>query len=130
MGIAALRNFVKADEPTTIESYIDHIDHVARITGIEHVGIGTDSDLHGYDDLPAPVLERLKASFKSSYGFRSNVDIEGMDHPKKVFDLVEGLIRRGYDDRQIRAVIGGNFARVLAQIWGSPNGGAQDAPRP
>jgi len=130
MGIAALRNFVRADEPTTIESYIDHIDHVARITGIEHVGIGTDSDLHGYDDLPAPVLERLKASFKSSYGFRNNVDIEGMDHPKKVFDLVEGLIRRGYDDRQIRAVIGGNFARVLAQIWGSTNGGAQDAARP
>lgn len=122
MGIAALRNFVKADEPATIESYIDHIDHVARIAGIEHVGIGTDSDLNGYDDLPAPVLERLKASFKSSYGFRNSVDIEGMDHPKKIFDLVEGLIRRGYDDRQIQAVVGGNFARVLTEIWGSPGG--------
>ena len=118
MGIAALRNFVTAQEPATLDSYIDHIDHVARVAGLEHVGIGSDADLHGYDDLPGPLLERLKASFKSSYGFRERIDIEGLDHPKKMFDLVSGLIRRGYRDEQIRAVLGGNFSRVLAEIWG------------
>lgn len=117
MGIAALRNFVTAAEPTTIDSYIDHIDHVARITSIEHVGVGTDADLNGYDDLPAPLLDWLKARFKSSYGFREQIDIEGLDHPRKMFDLAEGLIRRRYSDAQIRAVLGGNFKRVLAQIW-------------
>lgn len=119
MGIAALRNFVKAEEPATLDSYIDHIDHVARIAGLEYVGIGTDADLHGYDALPAPILERFRVSFKSSYGFRDRIDIEGLDHPRKMFDLVEGLIRRGYSDAQIRAVLGGNFSRVLTQIWGS-----------
>lgn len=117
MGIAALRNFVSASEPATLDSYIDHIDHVARIVGIEHVGVGSDADLHGYDDLPAPLLDWLKRRNKSSYGFRDQIDIEGLDHPKKMFDLVEGLIRRGYSDEQIRAVLGGNFQRALAQIW-------------
>jgi membrane dipeptidase len=117
MGIAALRNFVTAAEPTTIEHYIDHIDHVARIASIEHVGVGTDADLHGYDDLPAPLLDWLKARLGPSYGFRDRIDIEGLDHPRKMFDLVEGLMRRRYSDDQIRAVLGGNFQRVLAQIW-------------
>jgi membrane dipeptidase len=34
-----------------------------------------------------------------------------------MFDLTEGLIRRKYSDRDIEGVLGGNFARVLAQIW-------------
>ncbi|WP_116810181.1 dipeptidase [Steroidobacter cummioxidans] len=117
MGIAALRNFVSAREPVTLDDYIDHIDHVVSVAGIEHVGIGSDMDLHGYDALPAPLLEWLKGRNKSSYGFRDRVDIPGLDHPKKMFDLVEGLIRRGYSDAQIRAVLGGNFRRVLGEIW-------------
>ena len=36
-----------------------------------------------------------------------------MDHPKRVFDLTEGLIRRGYSDSEIRGVLGDNFRRVL-----------------
>ena len=45
MGITGVRMFVRNEEPTTIEHYIDHIEHVARLTAIEHVGIGSDMDL-------------------------------------------------------------------------------------
>ncbi len=34
-----------------------------------------------------------------------------------MFDLTEGLIRRKYTDADIRGILGGNFARVLKQIW-------------
>ena len=60
----------------------------------------------------------LKASYKDSYAFRDKIDIDGFDHPLKVFDLTEELIRRGYSDDNIRAVLGGNFRRLLAQVWG------------
>jgi len=40
-----------------------------------------------------------------------------IDHPKRMFDLTEGLIRRGYSDAEIRGVLGGNFVRVLSEIW-------------
>lgn len=117
MGVTAVRNFVTLEEPTTVEHYIDHIDHIAQLVGIEHAGIGTDSDLAGYDALPPELYEQLKAGYKASYAFRDKIDIEGLDHPRKIYDLTEGLIRRGYSDDNIRAVLGGNFHRALGEIW-------------
>jgi membrane dipeptidase len=118
MGITGVRMFVRDREPTTIEHLVDHVDHVVELVGIEHVGIGSDADLHGYDDLPREQQRQLKALYKASYGFRDRIDIEGFDHPRKVFDLTEALIRRGYTDAHIRAILGGNFRRLLAEVWG------------
>jgi membrane dipeptidase len=117
MGITGVRNFVRDREPTTIEHLVDHIDHVVKVAGIEHVGIGSDSDLNGYDDMPADQRKELMAGYKSSYAFRDKLDTDGFDHPKKVFDLTEALIRRGYGDSNIEAVLGGNFRRLLGTVW-------------
>lgn len=117
MGITGVRMFVKTDEPTTIEHLLDHFDHVARLVGVEQLGVGSDVDLDGYDDLPPEENQRLRAGYKGSYGFRDKIDIEGVDHPKRMFDLTEGLIRRKYNDKDIEGILGGNFKRVLSQIW-------------
>ncbi len=117
MGITGVRNFVRDREPTTVEHLVDHVDHVAKVAGIEHVGIGSDSDLNGYDDMPADQREKLLAMYKPSYAFREKLDTEGFDHPKKFFDLTEALIRRGYSDSNIEAVLGGNFRRLLGAVW-------------
>jgi membrane dipeptidase len=117
MGITSVRMFVKNDEPTTVEHFLDHFDHVKKLAGVEHLGVGSDIDLDGYDDMPPEENKRLRAGYKGSYGFRDKIDIEGVDHPKRIFDLTEGLIRRKYSDSEIELVLGGNFKRVLAQIW-------------
>lgn len=117
MGVTGVRMFVKREEPTTIEDYLDHFDYIRDLVGVEHLGIGSDVDLHGYDDLPEAQAEALRAGYKDSYAFREKIDIEGVDHPKRMFDLTEGLIRRGYTDDHIRGILGGNFARVLKGIW-------------
>jgi membrane dipeptidase len=36
-----------------------------------------------------------------------------------LFDLTDGLIRRGYSDADIELILGGNFKRVLGKIWSS-----------
>ncbi len=117
MGITGVRMFVKDSEPTTIEDYVDHFDHVRDLAGVEHLGIGSDVDLHGYDDLPPDEYAILKSAYKDSYAFRDKIDIDGVDHPRRVFDLTEALIRRRYTDRHIRGILGGNFRRVLEEIW-------------
>ncbi|TNE66172.1 MAG: dipeptidase [Alphaproteobacteria bacterium] len=117
MGITGVRNFVSDKEPTTIDNMIDHIDYVAKLAGIEHVGVGSDMDLDGYDDIPEPAYSALKAGYNAKYAFRGKIDTDGFDHPKKIFDLTDGLIRRGYTDDHIRMVLGGNFKRVLGEIW-------------
>jgi membrane dipeptidase len=117
MGITGVRMFVTAQEPTTIEDVLNHYDHVAKLVGVEHVGVGSDIDLYGYDALPGPMRAALHAAYKSSYAFRDKDDIEGLDHPKRFYDIAQGLIRRGYSDKDIAGILGGNFQRVLTKIW-------------
>jgi membrane dipeptidase len=123
MGITAVRMFVRAQEPTTIEHVVDHFDHVTKLTGVEHVGIGSDIDLDGYDAMPADQRARLRSVYrdrsgKDTYAFREKDDVEGLNHPKRMYDLTEALLRRKYTDAHIRGILGGNFMRVLRQIWG------------
>ena len=117
MGITGVRNFVSAREPTTIEDLLNHYDHVAKLVGVEHVGVGSDIDLDGYDALPEDYKKWLRSLYKSSYAFRDKMDIDGANHYKRMFDITDGLVRRGYSDPDIELILGGNFRRVLGQIW-------------
>jgi membrane dipeptidase len=115
MGITGVRQFVRATEPVTIENVLDHFDHVAKLVGVEHVGVGSDIDLDGYDKLPPSLKRKMLTGYKSDQDFRG--DIDGLNHPGRMFDLTEGLIRRKYSDVDITKILGGNFARVLGQVW-------------
>ena len=117
MGLTSVRSFVHAQEPTTIEHLLDHYDYVANLVGVEHVGVGSDVDLYGYERLPPEELETLGGRYREQYAFRDKIDIEGQDHPRRMYDLTEGLIRRGYSDDDIKLILGGNFRRVLKEIW-------------
>jgi membrane dipeptidase len=101
IGLTGVRHFVRAKDPVTIEDALDHFDHVVKIAGIEHVGVGSDTDLDGRDRA----------------GSRPLYDIDGLNHADRMFDLTEGLIRRGYTDEQITLMLGGNFQRALNEIW-------------
>jgi membrane dipeptidase len=117
MGITNVRNFVSAKEPTNIDSLLDHYDHVAKLVDVEHVGVGSDYDLDGYDALPTEYKNWLRSLYKTSYAFRDKMDTDDVNHYLRMFDLTEGLIRRGYNDGDIQLILGGNFRRVLTQIW-------------
>jgi membrane dipeptidase len=53
MGITGVRMFVKASEPTTVEDF-------RNLVGVERLGVGSDVDLDGYDDMPAELNEQLR----------------------------------------------------------------------
>jgi membrane dipeptidase len=96
MGFTMVRLFVNAGPKATIENVLDHIDHLTRLVGVEHAGIGTDVDLVGR-------------------GIKT--DLDGIRYAKKIFDLTEGLVRRKYGREHIELILGGNFQRALSQIW-------------
>jgi membrane dipeptidase len=124
MGIPFLRMMIRPDEPVTIEHVIDHFDHVARLVGIEHVGVGSDMDVVGN---PNPVNGEPMRETPNWDRYRLHKDekgqwmltIRGLDHPRRMFDLTEGLIRRGYTDQHIRLILGGNWRRVMGAIQSS-----------
>ena len=83
----------------TLDDTLDHFDHVVSLTGVEHVGIGSDYDGVG-DSLPSGLKD------VSSYP-----------------TLVEGLLGRGYSDDEVRKILGGNLLRVWRQVEAVAAGG-------
>jgi len=72
---------------------IDHIDHAAKVAGIDHVGLGSD-----FDGVPFTALP------------------EGMEDISKLPNITYELMKRGYSDGDIRKVLGENFLRVMAEV--------------
>jgi membrane dipeptidase len=72
----------------TVDTVLDHIDHVVKLIGIDHVGIGSDYDGVG-DSLPV-----------------------GLKDVSTYPNLVQGLLDRGYSDKDIIKILGGNLLRV------------------
>jgi membrane dipeptidase len=124
MGIPFLRMMIRADEPVTVDHVVDHFDHVAKLVGIEHVGVGSDMDIVGNPNpvggapmRPTPNWERYRLHTDEKGQWM--LTIQGLDHPRRMFDLTEGLIRRGYSDQNIRLILGANWRRALGAIQDS-----------
>ena len=66
----------------------DHIDHIRKVAGIDHIGLGGDFD--GIDSV-----------------------VEGLEDVSKYPALTEELLRRGYSDEDIRKILGLNILRVM-----------------
>jgi membrane dipeptidase len=76
----------------SVDDVLDHFDHVVKLVGVDHVGIGSDYDGVG-DSLP-----------------------EGLKDVSSYPNLVAGLLRRGYSEDDIRKILGENLLRVWKQV--------------
>ncbi|ASG65262.1 dipeptidase [Idiomarina piscisalsi] len=86
---------IEANNPypfATLETVLDHIDHVKELIGVEHIGIGSDYDGVG-DSLPVGLK-----------------DVS--DYP----NLVQGLLDRGYSEKEIQMILGENLMRVWKAV--------------
>jgi len=91
----AARTKIYAENPfeyATMEDVIAHVDHIVKVAGINHIGIGSDFDGVG-DSLPI--------------GFK---DVS--DYP----NFVDALLEKGYSESDIEKILGGNIMRVWKEI--------------
>ncbi|OLC44544.1 MAG: hypothetical protein AUH43_18510 [Acidobacteria bacterium 13_1_40CM_65_14] len=118
IGINFISFMVNAKEPTTVDDVIDHIDHVRDLVGIEHAGVGSDFGLESNDRVAdRDQFRRFMTAADKRYRVHAREAVEDLDHPLRFYTLTEALIRRGYTNEHIKLVIGGNFQRVLSQVW-------------
>ena len=117
IGINFISSMVKAHQPTTVDDVVDHFDHVARLVGAEHAGIGSDLGIESNDFMPPDQLARMMAGMNPKYRVHQREAVEHLDHPRRIYDLTEGFIRRKYTDEHIRLILGQNWLRVLTEIW-------------
>ena len=74
--------------PVPLSRLIDHIDHAVEVAGIDHVGFGSDFD-------------------------GINITPVGLDDVSKLPLITEELVKRGYSERDIRKILGGNLLRLV-----------------
>ena len=124
MGIPFLRMMVHDDEPVTIEHVLDHFDHVRTLVGVESLAVGSDMDVVGNPNpVNGPGAGNPATPNFERYRLHTNakgellLTVAGLDHPRRTFDLVEGLLRRGYSDAHISLILGGNAVRVFRSLW-------------
>ncbi len=85
------QEYLKRLPPVSVSRIVDHIDHIVKLVGIDHVGIGSDFD--GVQVVPADL---------------SSV----ADLP----NLTKELLRRGYSEADIDKILGGNMLRVMEEV--------------
>jgi membrane dipeptidase len=118
VGIFAMPWFI-AENPqnTTVEHFLDHIDYVVELVGVDHVGIGTD--------WPMPQTKWMALAFKKhvapTIGFKKGDGpsieyVHGIKDYRDFSNVTAGLLSRGYSDDDIVKIIGGNWMRVLREI--------------
>jgi membrane dipeptidase len=120
MGIICLGYMIGPDlgTKTTLETYVDHIDHAVKIGGIDHVGVAADFAIEGMQANGATrenwYVPRL-IRFKSSYKVQWPPWIPELDKPDRYLQVAKVLDKRGYSTGDIEKILGQNWLRYFGE---------------
>ena len=118
IGIICLGYMIGPDlgTKTTLETYVDHIDHAVNIAGIEHVGVAADFAIQGLEATGAtrenwyvPRLTRFKPSYKVQWP----PWIPELDKADRYLQVAKVLDKRGYSTGDIEKILGLNWLRYF-----------------
>jgi len=98
------------EEESTLDHYIDHIAHIAKLIGIDSVGIGFDFFEFIYRQWPESRQKELAAKFTTPHFIP---DLTNHSHAR---NLTRRLIERGFSDADIEKILRGNWLRVLEEL--------------
>jgi membrane dipeptidase len=119
VGVATFADFV-ADTTKgkpTLDQYLDHIAYMVDKIGVDHVGIGTDIlDTSGATGIwwNANTKRRYPEICGAMDEHMHGVD--GFEIWDQFGNAIDGLLRRGFSESDVRKIIGGNFLRVLKDV--------------
>jgi membrane dipeptidase len=117
VGVNFFYGFIDRDDPT-IGRLVDHVEHVAAVAGIDHVGLGPDFVKEVFAQLTPPAAGPV--DFEGLDGSRV---IPGLDGPAGLPLVTAELCRRGWSEADVRKVLGENWLRVFRSTLGTPFGG-------
>ena len=122
-----LMPFLTPGRPATADDVVAHIDHALDVCGEDHVGIGSD-----LSTTPIPDSEEYWSAHREFVSRRiANGIAAPNEDPDILFNVVDlndarrleliadALAARGHPDRVVEKVIGGNWVRVLTEVWGA-----------
>lgn len=126
VGIYSVPFFLKIGGGADIETMFRHINHAVNICGEDHGGVGTDGSVTPIEDWPAfkqrwnTVISARQANGSNAPGEDSGDyyflnDLQGVDQFRRLAAYLE---KRGYFASRIEKILGGNFLRLMGDVWG------------
>ena len=109
VGVNAILVSPKPEE-STIDHYIDHIQHVITLVGIDGVGIGFDFCEYLFQQLPEHIRKEIQSKLTTPH-FIS--DLTNHSHAR---NFTRKLIERGFSDADIEKILRGNWSRIFEQL--------------
>ena len=123
IGIFDLPYLTASPHQPNVSDYLAHLEHVLKVAGEDHVGIGSDVGIEPFDTSAAGMAEfqkqldeRRQAGLSAPEEDRPTY-VEGMNFPRKLELVADQLLKKGYSAQATEKILGGNFARVFGQIW-------------
>jgi membrane dipeptidase len=124
IGVCGLPHSL-ADANPTLDDLLNHVDHFAKLVGVENVGIGMDY-VEGYHDQanvvapPSVVTWRTRRPdiFGPLSAFGHQPYPLGVEGVAKLPNLTAGLFARGYKEADVAAIMGGNWLRCIEKFCG------------
>jgi membrane dipeptidase len=107
IGMNVLPIFVDETEPT-LDRVVDHLEHIAEVAGIDHVGLGPDF-LREFMDAVYPQYEQF-------IGFAEvdmKASVPGLARERDLPNLTQRLVERGWAEPDVRKLLGENWLRVF-----------------
>ena len=114
IGITTYSPFIRSDRQPTLEDYIDHYDYAIKLIGEDHVTFATDwFDGKTKTNWATPWYYPEITQGKKYEG----LGLIGFQKRSELINVIEGFLRRGYSEKRIQKLLGGNFIRVLNEAW-------------
>jgi len=119
IGATVFPAFLPAGNNSTIKDFVDVVDYLLKMVGIDHLAIGTDfteGQPKEFFDwlLTGRSMKGPALTFKLEHPIKNTQGIQGAaDFP----NVTEALVARGYAESDIRKILGENMVRLFREIW-------------
>lgn len=101
------------DEKASPTKVVEHINYISELVGPEHVALGTDY-LYFPDEFPS-FMKKQSITHPESYAKNFQITWQSFV-PEKIPAIIEGLLKTGYSEREIKGILGENHLRVFRKI--------------
>jgi len=112
VGVNAFPAFLTREGDASLSTLLDHVDYMAKLVGVEHVGLGLDFTVSGGMESYRRYRYDPETYPPPPWSFPPDIA-----SPAMIPAIARGLRSRGYDDEALLGVLGGNFARVFERVW-------------
>lgn len=115
VGIVFVKHFIEKSGDGTLEKLVDHVDHMVKLVGIDHIGVGCDW-MEEDAELQSSAMSAYPGLYPANY--KRGSFPEGLTRVEELPNLTAALVRRGYSDDSVEKILGGNFLRTFEQVIG------------